>query len=410
MSTPALAPVPAVPEDVKAARQQVQTTDFFALCYLMLCQLAYSDENSAQKAVQQITDLLPTMPVPDTTATAKWRLGWGPVASSDNSNLLYAAEFVLSNIPVFAAVAIRGTDTQAKPSGILKQIVEDLDAESQVSFPENNTVGAKIAKGTKLGLDVLAGFKDKTGRTVDKYVHDFVTANPRAPIVVTGHSLGGCQTTVMATYLSTKLPSGTIIVPNSFAAPTAGNAAFIQLYERTFPFCPRWFNPFDLVPMAFAGLGGIKQLWNECKRPAPGVIKIVIDAFELLLKILHTGYSQQSTAESRQLTAACQPPAKKAVSTATRNAAVAEIQKLLEDAVNKFKDEVKKVPVIGGLAAHELSFNLDANSFANLGDWVDELMYQHLVLTGYWNAVQSFPKVAPIRNPFDQAQAAGAGH
>ncbi|HEY6350062.1 MAG TPA: alpha/beta fold hydrolase [Candidatus Angelobacter sp.] len=412
MAFPALAPLPVVPDNVKAARQQVQTSDFFALCYLMLCQLAYADEDNATKAVQQIIDLLPTMPVPDGNVKGKWNLGWGPVASPDNSNLLYAAEFLDqdSGLPVFAAVAIRGTDTQAQPSGVLKQIIEDLDAEHQVVFPDNNNFGSRIAHGTSTGLSVLTAFKDKTGRTVDQYVNDFVAANPRTPVVVTGHSLGGCQTTVLASYLSAKVPAGTSIVPNSFAAPTAGNSAFIQFYERTFPFCPRWFNPFDLVPMAFAGLGGIGQLWNQCNRPAPGIFKTVIDAFEILLKLLHASYSQQSSAESRQLIAACQPPARQAVAAAIQNAAVAEIQTLLQGAVKKLQHDISQLPIVGGVAAHTLSFNVSAASFNNIGDWVQELLFQHLVLTGYWNAVHDFANVAHIPNPFDQAQAAAAGN
>ena len=409
MSTPALAPLPVVPDNVKAARQQVQTSDFFALCYLMLCQLAYATENSAPKAVQQIIDLLPTMPVPAGTVAGRWSLGWGPVASADNSNLMYAAEFLdqASGLPIFTAVAIRGTDTQAEPSGVLKQILEDLDAEDQVVFPDNNNFGSRIAQGTSIGLGILTSFKDKTSRTVEQYVNNFVAANPRTPIVVTGHSLGGCQTTVVASYLSAKVPAGTSIVPNSFAAPTAGNSAFIQFYERTFPFCPRWFNPFDLVPMAFANLDGIKQLWSQCQRPAPDILKIVLDAFEVLLKLRHAGYSQQSNGESRQLTAACQPPARAAVPAAASAAAVAEIQALLQDVANKLQDDIRKLPVIGGIAAHTLSFNITADSFKNIGDWVQELLFQHLILTGYWNAVKAAPNVAPITNPFDQAQAAG---
>ncbi|HEY6969784.1 MAG TPA: hypothetical protein VJA94_11310 [Candidatus Angelobacter sp.] len=410
MSTPGIAPV--IPDNVKAARQQVQTSDFFALCYLMLCNLAYTAEDSAQKAVQQITTLLPTMPVPQGQVTGQWTLGWGPVASPDNSNLMYAAEFSdkVSHLPIFTAVAIRGTDTKAKPSGVLKQIAEDLDADHQVVFPEHNTFGSKIAQGSKVGLDTLTGnqFRDKSGRTVDHYLHDFVAANPRTPVVVTGHSLGGCQTTVMASFLSGKLPAGTPIVPNSFAAPTAGNSAFIQWYEKTFHFCPRWYNPFDLVPMAFAGLGDIKALWKQCNVPAPGIIKTIIDALEIVLKVLHASYSQQSPGDSRKLTAMCKPPTVSAVSAALHNQAVAEIQALLQNQVKKIEDQVKRLPVVGGFAAHELSFHTGANAFLNIGAWVDELLFQHSVMTGYWNAVQKSPGVAFISNPFDQTQAAAA--
>jgi hypothetical protein len=77
-----------VPPNLAAARQQVLNSDFFALCYLMLCTLAYTEENSAKKAVTQITTLLPAMPTPQGTTPGRWTCAWGPVASPDNSNLM----------------------------------------------------------------------------------------------------------------------------------------------------------------------------------------------------------------------------------------------------------------------------------------------------------------------------------
>lgn len=417
----ASAPVlsPSVPDNVAAARKQVQTSDFFALCYLMLCQLAYADEDNGQKAVQQITNLLPTMPVPQGGVQGKWSLAWGPRATSDNSNLMYAAEFSdsASGLPVFSAVVIRGTDTQARPSGIVKQLVEDLDAAEQVVFPVNNQAGSKIAQGTQDGLNVLTGFTDSSNRTVEQYVNAFVTQNPGAPVVVTGHSLGGCQTTVMALYLSGKLREGASIVPNSFAAPTAGNQAFIQLYEQTFPFCPRWFNTLDLVPMAFAGLDGIKQLWSQCARPAPDVVRILIDALKFILKFRKASYSQQSTAQGRTLEGACQADRPLALPAAVENQAVREIQTLLEKAAPKLLGRagdvastmqkiLSRIPFIGG-AAGFLSSKITADSFLNLGAWVHELLFQHLILTGYWNVVQKSQGVAFIRNPFGLVAGAG---
>jgi triacylglycerol lipase len=410
-------PAPAVPANVAAARLQVQTTDFYALCYLLLCNLAYANEDNAQKAIQQITDLLPTMPVPQPPAPVqgRWTLNWGPEATGDNSNLMYGAEFLdsVSGLPVFAAVVIRGTDTQANPSGVIKQLMEDLDAATQVPFPDRNTVGSKIAHGTQVGLGVLTGFKDGSGRTVDQYVKDFVTKNPDTPVVVTGHSLGGCQTTVMALFLSDQLTAAGLapkIVPNSFAAPTAGNAAFIQLYEQTFPFAPRWFNTFDLVPMAFAGLGGIKQLWTQCGRPAPDAFKVIIDLFGLLLGALHISYSQQSLDDNRGLAGVCQPAGAPTASAAVQAQIVADIQAIFQDAVKKLQDQLGKIPLLGAVAAHLPGINLTAASFQNIGDWVKELLFQHLVLTGYWNAVADANGVARISNPFEQAAGAGGNH
>lgn len=388
-------PVPAtsVPANVAAARTQVQTSDFFALCYLMLANLAYADEDNAQVAIQQITKCLPTMPVPQSAVAGKWNLSWGPEAVlSDNSNLMYGAEFLdsVSGLPVFAAVVIRGTDTQARPSGIIKQLIEDLDVETQVTFPAGNQVGSKIAQGTQSGLDTLTKFTDSTNRTIEQYVSDFATQNPGAPVVVTGHSLGGCQTTVMAVYLANQLnlPAG-IIVPNSFAAPTAGNAAFIQLYEQTFPFCPRWFNTLDLVPMAFAGLDDIKKLWKDCNRSCPEAIKLVLNGFILLLDGLGLRYVQQSSENSIALEGMCQPPAAPAASKIPLDQIVSEIQ-----------DSIKNL-------AGRLHIPLPDFLFQGIIDWVKELLFQHLVPTGYWDAVAESEGVAPIKNPFPLAAAAG---
>jgi hypothetical protein len=409
MST--LTTTPGVSDKVRAARQQVETTDFFALCYLMLCQLAYTNEGSGPGAVTQIRTLLSTMPLPSETVAGQWKLGWGPVVSGNNSNLMYAAEFLdsLDQTPVFSAIAIRGTDTQAKPSGVLTQLIEDLDDANQIVYPPGNQTGSKIAQGTHAGLKSLTDFQDPdTRQTVAEYVQGFVTRNPDAPVVVTGHSLGGCQTTVMALDLAIKFPQAKI-VPNSFAAPTAGNPAFIQLYEKTFPFRPRWFNNIDLVPMAFAGLGGIKQIWNQCQRPTPGVVKILIDALELVLHVRHAHYSQQSPVDSRILAGVCQLTKPNAVSDKVLGKALEEIQALLRDAVKKLEDAVDKIPLIGGLAAHGLSFAITDNSFANIAAWVQELLFQHLIMTGYWNAVEKTPGVASIPIPKVFLQAAAAG-
>jgi hypothetical protein len=405
---------PVVPENVATARKQVETSDFFALCHLMLSNLAYTDQNSGPNAVQQITDRLPNMPAPQDGVTGKWRLGWGPqFHQPDNSNLMYAAELIdsASGFPVFSAVVIRGTDTQAKPAGVLEQILEDLDSTNQVVFPANNQSGSKIAQGSQDGLNILTSFKDSGNRTVEEYLADFAQITPGAPLVVTGHSLGGCQTTVLALYLADKLsgqlPPETTIVPNTFAAPTAGNAAFIGLYERTFPFCPRWFNTFDLVPTAFAGLGGIKNLWNQCNRPAPDAFKIIVDGFGLLLGALHVSYSQQSQSQSRPLNGACQPAAAPAATSAIKQEVTAEVQTLLQDAAKKLQDRIGQLPLLGGFAAGLPIFNFSQASLANIGAWVQELLFQHSIQTGYWNAVASSPGVGQFASPFVQAVGAG---
>jgi hypothetical protein len=406
------------PSPIDEAREKVRTSNFFALCYLMLCQLSYANENKREKAIDQITKLLPTMPAPrNAPVDGRWALGWGPEATDNNSNLMYAAEFVdkAINTPVFSAVVIRGTDTEAKPSGILTQIVEDLDAADQVSFPQDDKTGSRIAQGTAKGLKALLDFRDppKTGRTIEDYVQTFVTSHRGAPVVVTGHSLGGCQTTVLALDLAAKLPPGTI-VPNTFAGPTAGNAAFVHLYEKTFTFAPRWFNDIDLVPNAFASLDAVKDLWKKCDHPAPDIIPLLINGFKLVLAAKNA-YYKQPDAQSRKLSGACQRNRPSAVSSVVQNQAVVEIEALmqrsipkLQDTAKKFTDGVEKLADKIGLDApvHFLTAKAVINSPQNFAAWVEELLFQHLIMSGYWDLVAAQQDVAKIDNPF--AQAAGA--
>jgi pimeloyl-ACP methyl ester carboxylesterase len=419
---------PAAALGVQDARQKVLTTDFFALCYLMLSNLAYTAGNDATQAIDQIKRLLPAMPFPQGTVKGEWSVAWGPQVPSDgsNSNLMYAAQCSdsVSGLPVFLAVAIRGTDTQAKPSGVLKQIIEDTDAEHQVIFPVDNQVGSKIARGTEVGLDALNKLIDpQTKQSLADYLQGFVSANPDVPIVITGHSLGGCQVTVLALDLAGKLPKTTKIVPNTFAAPTAGNQAFVRLYEQAFPQCPRWFNTLDLVPRAYAGLDEIRTLWSACQRPAPLLVKIALEGLILSLEIAKVDYVQQFAESSRPLAGACQMNQPDAMPPDKMKQAVAEIQTMLQNQMEKILHAGRLANVLnrlegnvghllGDVATHLLPVEKLAEriighfSVDELAIWVQELLFQHSLLTGYWNAVKSSNGVAPISDPF--AKAAGA--
>jgi hypothetical protein len=133
--------------------------------------------------------------------------------------------------------------------------------------------------------------------------------------------------------------------------------------------------------MAFAGLDGIKQLWNQCNRTAPTLLKAAVDGFEALLKVRNLSYSQQSSENSRGMVGACQPAAVNPVAPATLDQAVEEIRALLQRVAAR-----SPVPV-PGIAPEGIS------------DWVRELLFQHLIPTGYWRSVRNSPGVAPLPDP-----------
>lgn len=186
-----------------------------------------------------------------------WRVVWGPVETV--ANLLYVAHSPAANA---YAVAIRGTVPTPGPAQLLN-IYQDLLVALAMPWTHGDAPGATIARGTSDGLRALLSCAS-SGVKLDAFLERATTDEPEAAVVVTGHSLGGCLATVLAPYLRHRLP-GVRVAPVTFAAPTAGNAAFAAHFDALFPGAPRYYNRLDLVPMAWAGLDGIGALF-----PAPG--------------------------------------------------------------------------------------------------------------------------------------------
>jgi hypothetical protein len=122
---------------------------------------------------------------------------------------------------------------------------------------------ARVACGTALGLQLLIGLQPGVfGNTVLQQLAQLLGVDSSLPIVVTGHSLGACQTIAMSCYLAAtqNIPAAQII-PCAFAAPTAGNLDFAVSVFNKFPVSMIWNCSLDVVPMAFGNMGTAKTFW-----------------------------------------------------------------------------------------------------------------------------------------------------
>lgn len=267
-------------------------TNWYGNVWLALASIAYTDDRSAEiggvyKDLPARVALLAQMPDPNNasaTVAGTWCTDWGPIVTGDNANLMYAASYRANGVPLFVVISIRGTDTSERyaPVGLIEQLAQDLDVDHMVTWQNvvagnfGSTVPASpdpgvpaIANGSCAGLSALLamssplsapftapnGVAPPSGSIPIQVYVQWLTKNlPGVPIVITGHSLGGCLTTVVATYFASLFASATI-VPHPFAPPSAGNAAWATLYQSTFGNGGQvWWNTADVVPNAFQNI------------------------------------------------------------------------------------------------------------------------------------------------------------
>ncbi len=233
--------------------------------------------------------LLPTTNPPNAT-NGDWALVWGPaVTAIDAGNLMFVTYNKSTNQ---YAIAVRGTYPNFGLA-LLVDLYEDLDVSHPLAWQYPVVPGALVAGGTIDGLNDLIRFTSN-GLAFHNFV-DSQIAPSGAEIFVTGHSLGGALTTVLAPWLVDRLSqrnAKNAVIPYTYAGPTAGNAAFASFYTGLFKNSYRYHNTIDTVPKAWADLLSIKSLYSSPGPACPWELKGGIDLVLDWLNTIKVGYTQ----------------------------------------------------------------------------------------------------------------------
>ena len=237
---------------------------------MTLSTLAYVDENRTATQQQMIGEINAAL---DEAGYPSWRVVWGPALNADRSNLLYAAR---NSQTGQLAVSIRGSDFS-----FWLNWIEDLAVLREVPYNEfvptaGNT--AQIAFGTAVGLRQILLAQDGT-----ESLETFLRAVPEGtPILITGHSLGGCLASVLAPCVADWRGSASSLAVYTIAAPSPGNADFAVYYNTLFTdpsghsTAFRFFNNLDVVPNAWATLATVMTYYPPLVPSPSDIDKIVV--------------------------------------------------------------------------------------------------------------------------------------
>ncbi len=231
--------------------------------------------------------------------SADWTVAWMPKEDGTVVNFAFMARDDGTGNHV---IAIRGTYPNPLSSAYWDNARQDSPFGDMVDW--SGAPGAKISAGTADAFDTLLKLEDTHGSTLQQAVAK-LPAN--ASVTVTGHSLGGTLTPVLALWLTGQFPDRTIEA-TSFAGMTPGNRAFAALFgqgTRLAGKVRRVYNSLDSVPYGWDRVLATIGFY----RPAPKG-GIVVSAFIIFMAIRLSfgGYNYKAVGTPVKLKGRVRPP------------------------------------------------------------------------------------------------------
>jgi hypothetical protein len=236
---------------------------------MTLSTLAYVEENRIASQQQMISEINAGL---EEAGYTSWQVAWGPALNEDRSNLLYAAR---NSETGQLAVSIRGSDFSFWLNWLQDLAVIRLVPYDQFVPTASKTV--QIAVGTAVGLRQVLGMRDGTIS-----LEAFLTAAPEGtPILITGHSLGGCLASALAPCVANWVGTTSSLLVYTIAAPSPGNEDFASYYNALFTAQSghstafRFFNSLDVVPNAWASLNTVETYYPPLVSCPSDISKII---------------------------------------------------------------------------------------------------------------------------------------
>ena len=246
-----------------------------------------------------------------------WKVVWGPAVyqsmmtatlgvfaqgSRSPDNTIYMAQSMTSKNKY--VVAIAGTVNESW----YDWLALDADIIRTIDWPygDSSMKSGWISEGTFNGLTTLQAVTPtlpgpQKGKSILKALHDIMkNATDKTQIYITGHSLGGALSAVVALWLKdcqvlwdpNNIAS---IIPHSSAGPTPGNYIFSAYFGRRFEDTEpkRIWNDKDIVPYPWSS-SAFEALYNIYKPhlETPFLATVLIGLIQFLLTKLKLEYQQ----------------------------------------------------------------------------------------------------------------------